>query len=170
MRTLVRASATFESSLWSISTGTYLSTSLHHKPQGHSHAEHTAVCGLTPTYQWANTSLEPTGPVASLLGTHRCHQWTGTSPGPPGPWIITRQDLTLTTRRMSSSRRDKAENQLGQVPAPPSNASTVLGSITTGGHMQPSQEATPAHTDLGTRGECACPVGGNSNWCSFCRT
>lgn len=29
----------------------------HHKPQQHSHAEHTAMWGLTPTCQWANTSL-----------------------------------------------------------------------------------------------------------------
>lgn len=99
----------------------------------------TQLCGNSPPPTSEQTpASEPTGPVASLLGTNPCHQWTGTSPGPPGPRIITRQDLTLTTRRMSSSTRDKAENQLGQVPAPPSNASTVVGSITTGGHMQPS--------------------------------
>lgn len=142
----------------------------HHKPQEHSHAEHTAMWGLTPPTSERTPASEPTRPVASLLGTHPCHQWAGTSPGPPGPWIINRQNLTLTTLKDVVFHKRQSWKPTGQGPDPPTNASTVVCSITTEGHMQPTQEATLEHTDLATRGECACTVGGNSNRCSFCRT
>ena len=127
--------------------------------------------GTHPTYQWANTSIWtyrsyssqlPRYPSLPPVDWHK--PWTSWAMNynPPGPDPDHLKDVIFHKRQGWKPK--------GQGPAPPTNASTVVCSITTEGHMQPTQEATLEHADLVTRGEWACTVGGNSNWCSFCRT